>query len=61
MYLRGIFFQRELRIFNKYVKMQIIIVKKLLIFCCIGEEGDIVKDKQVKEKGNNFFKDEEVY
>lgn len=56
MYLRGISLYRELRTLNKHT-----IVKKLLIFRCTGEEGDVVKDKQVKEKGNNFHKDEEVY
>lgn len=61
MYLRGISLYRELRTLNKHAKTQTTIVKKLLIFRCTEEEGDIVKDKQVKEKGNNFPKDEEVY
>lgn len=61
MYLRGISRYRELRTLNKHAKTQTTIVKKLLIFRCTGEEGDVVKDKQVKEKGNNFHKDEEVY
>lgn len=61
MYLRGISLYRELRTLKKHAKTQTTIVKKLFIFRCTGEEGDVVKDKQVKEKGNNFHKDEEVY
>lgn len=61
MYLRGISLYRELRTLNKHAKTQTTIVKKLFILRCTGEEGDVVKDKQVKEKGNNFPKDEEVY